>query len=148
MTATTIKYALICAIIVILGFGLKYTHDAIFQSGWDARQEKLTDDINKATSIAVEKAKTEWEKTNKITAEGIKKTNETKKQIDAIVRDTQNIKAPLCPDVGDDFTRMYNSAVDAIQTGAGEGGSVPTDKVPSGTTGETTPTTKPTGKSR
>lgn len=144
----TIRYALICAIIVVLGFGLKYAHDTVYQSGWDARQAKLTDDINKAAELAVEQAKAEWEKTNKITAEGIKKTNETKQKIDAIVRDTQNIKAPLCTDVGDDFNRLYNSAIDTIQTGAGEDPSVPVGKVPGKPTGETTPTTKPTGKGR
>lgn len=148
MTETTIKYALICVIIAILGFGLKYTHDAIYQSGWDARQAKLTDDISKATQTAVEKAKTEWETTNKITADGIKKTNETKQQIDAIVRNTQNIKAPLCPDVGDDFTRLYNSAIGTIQAGADQSRSVSDGKVPGKPTGETTPTTKPTSKGR
>lgn len=145
---STIKYALICAIIIVLGFGLKYAHSTIYQSGWDARQAKLTDDINKASAEAVKQARTEWERTNKITANGIKKANETQRKIDTIIRDTSSIKAPLCTDVGDDFTRLYNTTIDTIQTGADQGGRVSTGQMPGGTAGKTASEAKPTGSSR
>lgn len=119
-----------------VALGLVFGGYKLYQTGWDAAMAKQVSDQNIAIKAAVEQAKIEWQSTNQITSNGIANVNDTKQKLEVIVRQAPTIKAPMCTDVGSDFGRVYNAAINTIKAGAGTGGKLPATEVPDKPSGD------------
>lgn len=106
----------------------------LYSMGYDARDTEILRENNIAIKAAVESARAEWQSTQAITALGIGNANDTNQKLEVIVRQTPTIQAPLCPDVGSDYSRVYNDAIRTIKAGADTGRNLPATKVPTGST--------------
>lgn len=127
MITDNIKWVIGAALaLALIGVGYK-----LYNLGWDAAMAKRISDNNIAIKAAVEAARMEWQSTNTITTTGIGNVNDTKQKLEVIVRQTPTIQAPLCTDVGTDYSRVYNNAIRTIKAGADTGRSVPDGQVPS-----------------
>lgn len=126
MITDTIKWVIGAGVaLALIGGGYK-----LYNLGWDAAMAKRISDNNIAIKAAVEAARTEWQSTNTITTTGIGNVNDTKQKLEVVVRQAPTIQAPLCTDVGRDFSRVYNTAIRTIKAGADTGRSVPDGQVP------------------
>lgn len=102
----------------------------LYNLGWDAAMAKQTNDQNIAINAAVDAARKEWQSTNKITSTGIGNVNDTKQKLEVIAKQATTIQAPLCPDVGSDYRRVYNDTIRTIKAGADTSRSVSDGQVP------------------
>lgn len=110
----------------------------LYNLGWDAHAAKVTSDNNIAIQAAVAQAQKEWQSSQNITATGMVNTNDTKQKLEIIVKQAASIQAPLCPDVGADYSRVYNAAIQTIKAGSDTRRNVPATEMPSKSVGGAT----------
>lgn len=134
MFADELKWIIGAGIALCLIFG----GYKLYNLGWDAHAAKVTSDNNIAIKAAVAQAQIEWQSTQSITATGMSNTNDTKQKLEVIVRQAAAIQAPLCPDIGGDYSRVYNQAIGTIKAGADTRRNVPATEMPAQSVGRAT----------
>ncbi|MNH59435.1 hypothetical protein D3C76_102630 [compost metagenome] len=102
----------------------------LYNLGWDAHAAKVTSDNNIAIKAAVAQAQIEWQASQQITTTGMGNTNDTKQKLEVIIKQAATIQAPLCTDLGSDYSRVYNAAIGTIKAGADTRRHVPATEVP------------------
>lgn len=107
----------------------------LYNLGWDAHAAKVTNDNLIAIKAAVEQAKIEWQSSQSITATGMGNTNDTKQKLEVIIKQAASIQAPLCPDIGGDYSRVYNQAIRTAKAGADTRRNVPSTEMPAESVG-------------
>lgn len=103
----------------------------LYNLGYENAMGNVAKDQKIATDKAIEAAKIEWEKSRTITQEGMNNVRENTQKIVYLERQAPSIAAPKCTDLGTDYGKLYNSAIDTIQGHANSSGNGIDAKVPS-----------------
>lgn len=120
--------AAVCISLIFGGYKL-------YNLGWEAHAAKVTSDNNIAIKAAVAQAQIEWQASHQITATGMVNTNDTKQKLEILVKQASSVQAPLCPDLGADYSRVYNAAINTIKAGSDTRRNVPSTEVPAKSVG-------------
>jgi hypothetical protein len=127
--------------------GLMIAGTTLYNHGKSVAALECAETQKKAIEAAVTEAKRDWDSQKAITSNGIQNVNTTKEKIVYIERRAETIQAPLCTDLGSDYSGVYNDAIRAIKEGTDTGRNVSASKVPNpsfdgnatGNSGITTP---------
>ena len=100
---TIVKITLVITLITLLGTGLKFVHDAIFQAGVNS----VVAAVNESSLIELGKQVEKTNEATKMLAESTKEIErlkgEAKRRNERITRINPSISCPI-----DEFERMYN----------------------------------------
>lgn len=119
----------------VTALGLIWGAHTFYNLGWDARGAQQERNVNIAIKAAVAQAQIEWQSSQSITATGMGNTNDTKQKLEVIIKQAAAIQAPLCPDIGGDYSRVYNQAVRTAKAGADTRRNVPATEMPTESVG-------------
>ena len=126
-----VKWIIGAGIALVLIFG----GYKLYNLGWNAHAATVISDNNIAIKAAVAQAQIEWQSSQNITATGMGNTNDTKQKLEVIIKQASAIQAPLCPDIGSDYSRVYNQAIGTIKAGADTRRNVPATEMPAQSVG-------------
>jgi hypothetical protein len=118
-----------------IALGLIFGGYKLYNLGYEAHAAKVTSDNNIAIKAAVAQAQIEWQAAHDITNTGMVNTNDTKQKLEVIIKQAATIQAPLCPDLGSDYSRVYNAAIGTIKAGADTRRNVPATEMPAKSVG-------------
>jgi hypothetical protein len=119
------KWIAIAAIVVAVIAAYQWQLEQQYDAGYDAASSEYSKSSLLAINEAVADAQAKWLEAQKIALENQAQEDVIHENIRIVYRDIPAVETPNCADLGADFLRVFNAAIDAGSSERSDGTDTP-----------------------